>query len=231
MHRLGKYKGNDSMSDLISDNYRILLVMSRFGIGLGIGEDSIDEICRKHGVDTDTFLAVANMLLDEDNVGQVPTGTVSLESLMAYLHNSHDYFLEFRLPSIREKLAEVVGSGDDLSKAIIRYFDEYVAEVRNHMNYEDEIVFPYVKKLLEGRRSGEYNIDFFRTHHDQVESRLTEFKQILIKYYPSQSSHQVNSVLFDIFNCENDLASHNAVEDRMFVPLVMELEREIEDKQ
>ena len=41
----------------------------------------------------------------------------------------------------------------------------------------------------------------------------------------------MNAVLFDIFNCEKDLASHNAVEDYLFVPAVLQLETEVEQHQ
>lgn len=227
MHKLGKYKATDSMSDLISENYRMLLVMSRFGISLGFGDRNIGEVCRAHQVDTDTFLVVVNMLLEE-GAEPVNPSRVSLEALMTYLHNSHDYFLQFRLPGIRTKLVEIVGpDNNDLSKAIIGYFDEYVAEVSRHMQYEEDTVFPYVRELIAGKKREGYNIHIFEKQHDQVEARLTEFKQIMIKYYPAKNTNEINGVLFDIFNCEHDLASHNAVEDYLFVPAIAALEEKI----
>ena len=51
-------------------------------------------------------------------------------------------------------------------------------------------------------------------------------KNILIKYYPAESSNELNSVLFDIFTCEEDLASHNYIENTLFIPAVMRLEQE-----
>lgn len=227
MHRFGKYRESDRMSELVSDNYRMLLIMSRFGIGLGFEEKSIGEVCRESGVDTNTFLAVTNMLLDEGS--SVNIEGVSIGSLLSYLHNSHDYFLGFRLPAIRGKLVEVVGQSNNLAKAIVNYFDEYVAEVDKHMKYEEETVFPYVRRLLDGDRQVNYSIDIFQKQHDQVEARLSEFKNIIIKYYPARSTNEINSVLFDIFNCEHDLASHNAVEDYLFIPAIMELERKREE--
>lgn len=227
MHRFGKYRESDRMSELVSDNYRMLLIMSRFGIGLGFEEKSIGEVCRESGVDTNTFLAVTNMLLDEGS--SVNIEGVSIGSLLSYLHNSHDYFLGFRLPAIRKKLVEVVGQSNNLAKAIVNYFDEYVAEVDKHMKYEEETVFPYVCSLLDGDRQVNYSIDIFQKQHDQVEARLSEFKNIIIKYYPARSTNEINSVLFDIFNCEHDLASHNAVEDYLFIPAIMELERKREE--
>jgi len=211
------------MSDLVTGNYRVLLAMSRFGIGLGFGDKTIGEVCAENSVDAGTFLAVADMMLGGSDPGEY---RISPESLVIYLHNSHDYFLDFRLPKIRRDLVEILGHPqDDLTKAVVNYFDEYAAEVRKHMMYEEETVFPYVRSLLKGERSGKYSISVFQKHHDQVEERLREFKQILIKYYPSKSTNELNSLLFDIFNCEYDLRSHNEIEDRLFVPVILGLEQ------
>ena len=47
--------------------------------------------------------------------------------------------------------------------------------------------------------------------------------------YPATSSNELNSVLFDIFTCEQDLASHNYIEDYLFVPAIQELENQIDE--
>ena len=227
MHRLGKYKATDQMSDLICDNYPILLIMSRFGIALGFGDKTVAEVCEENNVDTSTFLAVVNMLMDDDRSEVKDYSFLSIGALVDYLRNSHFYFLDFRLPAIRKNLAEAINYGhSDVSVAIMRFFDEYVAEVRRHMQYEEDNVFPYVEALISGKDTHGYNISIFRKQHDQVESKLTELKNIIIKYYPAESSNEMNSVLFDIFSCAKDLASHNDVEDNLFVPAIMQLERE-----
>lgn len=211
------------MCDLVCDKYPVLQVMSRFGIALGFGDRTISEVCADAGVDAATFLAVVNLLMNQADAATL-SGEVSVRALTDYLRNSHAYFLNFRLPVIRRKLIEAVDcSLSDVSFAILRYFDEYVAEVVRHMNYEDKTVFPYVESLLSGERSGSYSIDVFRRHHDQVEARLRELKNIIIKYYPSGSTNELNGVLFDIFTCEQELATHNAVENEIFIPAVERL--------
>ena len=49
------YQMDDKLSYVIANDYRLLQVMSRFGITLGFGEKSIKEVCRERGVDADTF--------------------------------------------------------------------------------------------------------------------------------------------------------------------------------
>jgi regulator of cell morphogenesis and NO signaling len=222
--RFGKYRESDAMSNLISENYPALLVMSRFGIALGFGEKSIGEVCRNNRVDANTFLAIINLMVSENRIIPSSDTEISVESLIDYLHNSHNYFLNYRLPEIREKLSKVLNEGeDDLNKAVLEYFDKFVAEIRKHMLNEDKKVFPYVKHLLTAKNKDKYNIGFSK-QHEQIETRLAEFKNILIKYYPAQSTNEINSVLFDIFSCEKDLASHNAVEEYLFLPAIEKLE-------
>lgn len=231
MHRLGKYTASDRMSDLVCGNYHILLIMSRFGIALGFGDRTVDEVCCQSGVDTATFLAVVNLLYDEGTT-TVDCRNVSLEAFLRYLHNSHDYFLQYRLPDIRRKLSEAVACGrDGIAEAIIRFFDDYAAAVHKHMMYEEETVFPYVRQLLTGECPAGYDIETFHRQHDQIEAKLTELKNILIKYYPALEScgKEMNGVLFDIFLCESELASHNDLENRLFIPAVAEVERKIRD--
>ena len=221
MYQSRRYTGEDRMCDLVGDQYTVLQVMSRFGIALGFGDRTIAEVCTASHVDTATFLAVVNLLLSPHADGNALAGEVSVRALTDYLHNSHDYFLGFRLPAIRRKLIGAVDcTQSDVAFAIMRYFDEYVAEVNNHMQYEEKTVFPYVEALLNGERGTQYSMEIFRRHHDRIEERLRELKNIIIKYYPTGNTTELNGALFDIFTCEEELTSHNNVENEIFIPAV-----------
>ena len=219
------------MSDIICDNYSLLQVMSRFGLPLGFGDYSVEEVCHTHQVDCATFLAVANFINKGHARPLVSLEGISIKSLITYLKNAHHYFLDFQLPTIRRKLLEAIDCSMDneVTFLILKFFDVYVQEVRKHMSYEDMNVFTYVENLLNGEKDENYNINMFVRHHDHIDDKLTELKNIIIKYYPdTKKAYLMNAVLFDIFNCEKDLASHNQVEDYLFVPAVLQLEREVE---
>ncbi len=51
MNEQHKYRSTDKMSDLICDNYSLLMVMSRFGLSLGFGDKSVKDVCEAQGVD------------------------------------------------------------------------------------------------------------------------------------------------------------------------------------
>lgn len=221
-----RYTAADNMGRLICDNYSLLPVMSRFGLKLGFGERTVRQVCDHYGVDTNTFLAVVNFMCDECCTFNDFKDTVSVPALVEYLKQSHVYYLQFMMPAIRKKLIETLDlAGNDISLLIIKFFDEYVKEVRVHMEYEDKVVFKYVENLLAGKKDADYGIRDFAERHNDIETKLTELKNIIVKYYTAdRDSDALNSVLFDIYSTEEDLNQHSRVEDEMFIPLIMDLE-------
>ena len=168
MNEQHKYRSTDKMSDLICDNYSLLMVMSRFGLSLGFGDKSVKDVCEAQGVDCPTFLAVANFISEEQYSYSGNESDFSIPALMDYLKRAHTYFLDFNLPAIRRKLIEAIdcSSTNDVAYLILKFFDEYAKEVRRHMEYENQAVFTYVEQLLQGRLSDEYNIATFASKHN-----------------------------------------------------------------
>lgn len=227
---MNQYAPGDKMRDIIADNNLLLMALSRFGIPLGFGDFSISKVCTDSNVDCGTFLAVANLISGK----QGTTGQkVSLQALIGYLKNAHTYFLDFILPCIRRKLIDAIShseAGRDLTVLILKFYDEYVGEVRRHMDYENEVVFSYVESLLRGERHGDFSISLFEANHKPIANKLHELKDIFICHYADAGGRidLLNSTLFDIITCEHDLMSHCRVEDLLFVPAVQRLEQSLE---
>lgn len=231
------------MCDLISQNYQTLQVLGRFGLPLGVGDKTIEEVCREAGVHTQTFLAVVNFKIGEPM--QVPLEQLSVQTLLAYLRNAHSYFFDFALPNLRKKFIEAINYSSPDSKIpilIIRFFDEYVSEIAHHMQHEDEQVFPYAEALLrnekpnlplkssENQKPLETLDSFSRQHHvidDQhIADKLNELKNLIIKYYPdTQPNNMLAAALHEVFELEQDLATHCAIEDNILIPAIRHLEK------
>ena len=229
-----KYKDTDRMGDIIGDDYRVLQVISRFGLTLGFGDQTVSATCSASGVDCATFLAVVNFIHASGrgvNIGEL-VEHVSLSALMDYLRRSHDYFVKFRLPSIRRKLIESIdcSARNQIAFLILKFYDEFAAEVGRHMDYEDKHIHTYVHELMTNKKISPdvNNHTLSRQHHDnhmQIEKSLSELKSIIIKYYPKDSNGQLlNEVLMDLFITEEDLFSHCHLEDTLFLEAVVQLE-------
>ncbi|MBR4851427.1 MAG: helix-turn-helix transcriptional regulator [Tidjanibacter sp.] len=214
------------MREVINDNGKILFVMSRFGIPLGFGDKTVEEVCAAQEVDTATFLAVANFVCHNT----IDNSQIALASLIDYLRRAHTWFLEFNLPAIRRKIIEAIDcSGkDEVALLVLKFYDDYVSEVRAHMQHEEQTVFPYVDGLMKGALNRAYTIDQFTAKHNHIEDKLADLKNVIIRYYPQRNGGELlYSVLFDIINCEQDLDTHCSVEDEVFAPAVKQLEERL----
>ncbi len=218
-----KYTENHKLGDVISEHYKLLLVMSRFGIPLGFGDATIGRVCQKNGVDANTFLAVLNYVANGDASG---VRRVSLTEMVKFLKNSHHYYLNFLFPELRRKLIYAIdfSATNTLSSLILGFFDDYVAEVSKHLSFEDNHLFRYVEMLSQGavnERPAELNAVKYSHEHEQIDSKILELKNIMIKYYPDgDRAIAVNAVLHDIFMCEKDFKQHCDIEDALLVPAV-----------
>lgn len=224
--RHSSYKPENTMRELIRDNNLLLMTISRFDIAFGFGDSTVRETCDANRVDTDTFLAVCNLLSGREHENY----PVSLTSLIGYLERAHNNFIEISLPKIRHKIIEAINYSEtnEVSFLLIKFFDDYVTEVKSHLNHENEVVFTYVEKLLEGEPDDSFRISRFSVDHDHMAAKLNELKDIFIYHYSQKGNALLSSVLFDIINLEKDLMSHFEVENHLFVPAVEALEKKLE---
>ncbi len=221
-----KFGPSSRMRELIRFEPMLLMVLRRFNISLGFGNATVAEVCGSHNVHTSTFLAVAAFVSGVEWHQFEPEAGM----LITYLKNSHDYFLSFALPSIRRKLlaAVPVSNADDIGMLLLRYYDDYVEEVRAHMQYENDFLFPYVEDMLKGVTTETFDLSDFSLRHAPIAPKLEELKEIFVTHYQNNGDEDaLNAALFDIITCERDLMSHCDLEDRLFVPAVEKLKRDL----
>lgn len=219
------FKPTNKMRDLVKDNRALIPVMGRFGIELGFGDKSVRDVCRTHNVNESTFLEVVNFVSDREYNHEM----ISLPSIIGYLKQAHEYFLDYNLPYIRRKLLEAIdcSGNNELAMLILKFYDEYVTEVRKHMEYENEVIFSYVEQLSQGFLNRNFSISEFAGKHVPIGDKLNELKDLIIRYYPGKNNYLLNHVLLEIILCEEDLTSHCMIEDKLFVPAVKLIEQQL----
>lgn len=223
------FKKTMKMSDLIDADYRLLLLLNRLNISLGFGEKNIDTVCKENGFDTDCFLFLANYQSNKSIINIEETfKSLKLTPFLQYLKSSHSYFLEKRLPNIRRKLELVFAQEDQrLQNVVLNFFDNYTKEVSEHMIYEDDVVFPYVYSLIDEVSDKAYSIDIFEERHNDIEGKMNDLKQILLKYVPGTTDQMLMvNILMELYTSEEELEAHTFIEDSLVIPRVREIEKE-----
>ena len=210
------YKATDKICDLMAHEEDAIQIISRFGLEMGVGEQTIEQVCATHNVHTPTFLAVINYKVFKHRA--LPAD-IDLPTLQKFLHNAHTYFLDFRLPRLRRSLVEAIIPADPTTKIpglILRCYDEFVEEIRTHIEHENEGLYEE------------------HAHDDQrITDKLAEIKNLIIKYYPGVSNQNdtavrqqsaitylLISVMSELWHTEQDFADHCAIEDYVLRPAV-----------
>ncbi len=213
------------MRELIQDNSLLLPVISRFDIAFGFGDNLIEKVCHENDVDINTFLCVCNFISGY----HYSDSDISLSSLMGYLKRAHSSFLDVTLPKIRHRLIEGINysATNEVALLLIKFFDDYVLEVRRHMDHENNVIFRNVENLIKGIVDPKLRIGNYSVSHESMAEKLNELKDLFIYHYKQKENMRLSAALFDIILCERDLLSHFEVENKLFLPLAETLETQL----
>lgn len=228
------------LADVIHHDYNLIPVISRFGIMLGFGDASIENICKKNKINTDFFLIILNAFHDPQYLDKNYLQSFSVTLLIDYLKITHNYYLQNKIPEI-EGLINKMASESEVNQVsynlLQKFFEEYKNELIKHIAKEEDQVYPYVldlenavsEKLVSPAllsRIKEYSITSYEDEHDNVEEKLMDLKNIIIKYLPASKNQQTRYMLLkELTVLEKDLVDHARIEDLVLVPKVEILEK------
>jgi regulator of cell morphogenesis and NO signaling len=229
------------MADLLHVNYHLLTVFNRFDIKLGFGDKSIEKVCSENNVDVEFFLLIINIFHNPNYIFSdfdIDEIDFDIELLITYLSKTHDYYKGLIIPTLNSLIKEVseICPEETRSVLLMRFFNQYIKELSAHIKYEDDVVFPYIKLLDIAKKEGfdkkelsdiDYRIHDFQEEHNNVEEKLFDLKNVLIKYFSLPDDETVIHILFLLYRFEKDLTDHALLENYLMTPMVKRLEDKI----
>ncbi|MBE9468129.1 MAG: hemerythrin domain-containing protein [Bacteroidetes bacterium] len=227
------------MADLIHKNYLLLSIISRFGIPLGFGDKSVEEVCNDYKVNTYFFLDIVNSCSYESYFTDVQHKHFSIVSIVSYLRKTHKFYNDQIVPEIQcliTNLYQNCFQQKDNVKLLFNFFEEYKNELLIHIKREEDIVYPYVldiekayetkkisKELTEQMKN--YSIKDYLNEHSDIEEKLLDLKNLIIKYLPPTSDFKYrNKVLVKLFQLEKDVNDHSSIEEKVMAPKIFDME-------
>ncbi|MBR3559904.1 MAG: hemerythrin domain-containing protein [Bacteroidales bacterium] len=218
------------MADAIHQYHSLLTILPRLGIPLGFGEKSIGQLCAEHRVSEPLFMLISRVYCQND---YFPTANelqqCPMTDILQYLTQSHVDYLENKLPHIERHLHKLLEPMDPkYSTLISNFYTEFRKEVKKHFQYEEEVIFPYLRQFIseqDATESASYQKSTFHQQHDDIEDTLNDLTNLLLKYIPAEvSSDERVDMLLDMYALSNDIAKHAMMEDRILVPYIQLLE-------
>jgi regulator of cell morphogenesis and NO signaling len=147
--------------------------------------------------------------------------------------------LNKKLPELElsiHNLIRFVGEQSPLTNILLVFYSDYKTHLLEHIQREDDYVFPYVHQLL---KSGEFggvirpgamlngwsSLASFLQAHTDTEKELREVREIIRVYAAKETmSHPYELLLTQLSLLEADLHVHALIEDEVLIPRALELE-------
>lgn len=224
------------LAEAVFYDFNLLRVISRFGIFPGFGDKTIGEICEDHEIDPVFFLIIVNSFTNKRYFPSHELADFSLIQMVGYLQKTHSYYIDYQLPLIDDLIDRLCNNQIQANKKLIvvkQFFSAYSKELTDHINREEKVTFPYVLKIEEifenneisGYKASDYSILTYEKEHDNVEEKLIDLKNIMIKYLPEPFDHEMLiRILTELSWLEKDLNEHSRIEDAIMIPRVKIME-------
>jgi regulator of cell morphogenesis and NO signaling len=248
--------GQMKMADIITADKRAMLLMPRFGIDMGVGDKTVKQICREQGIQPDFFLLMVNVFLHPHFFPGKKLKNVDVTLLLLYLANAHEYYIREKIPALQTMVGEFLFQLEQPARGQLdKFFRGYIREVIEHIEYEEKIVFPYIQSLVKPADSGsnpgavtdpsdedqkaledqrtlrEKGIREFEKRHNDIEEKLSDLKNLLIKYVPPAGDRYLRiRVLNELIDLEQDLSDHARLEDKVLIPIVEDIEKQLQTR-
>jgi regulator of cell morphogenesis and NO signaling len=232
------YNLSQKLADIIHHDHKLLPILNRFGIRLGFEDQNVNEVCKKYGINAGFFIEILNTYHDPDYFPRERFLDFPLPLIVEYLKKTHLYYYTFYIPEIEKQLNELIASAPSENKLslLTRFYLKFKQELHEHLQYEDKFTFPYVLNLYSLSQQGgsissskslpaKSIIEFEETHSD-VDSKLLDLKNIIIKYLHAEyDDNKCNTLIATLCNFEDDLRDHSRIEDKIMVPNVLQIEK------
>lgn len=222
------YDKGTKLCEIIFHEPSVITVINRFGIYLGVGDETVESICELHGVDPVFFLSIINTYLNEDYFPENILKSVNLAHIVTYLGKTDTYYEQFQLPNIERHFNSLLSHSrpDNNNLPLLRKFfmqmkDELLANIRS----DREIRFPLLVKLQKGREElSDDDVSLFAAILDEdghlIEDKLADLLSFFIIHLRGEyDSNLCRAVVSAIFTLDKDIIQNNRIRHRILRPL------------
>lgn len=192
------------MADVLARHNELIPVLNRFGIRIGVGERTVQEICLEHHLNPDLILTVLNVYLDDTYLPESSLTLFDAEPIADYFRHTVENYLHALVPNIEVHLNALIATADNENKELgmLRLlFLKFKERMTNYL-----------------QKNAEYSDDF-------PDDLLHDLKNILIKHLSVEHNQNLSyAVIYSLHAFEKDLSAHNRLRNKVLQPKLNELD-------
>lgn len=230
---------NDIVADCVVANYKTAEIFKKYGIDFCCGgKISIKEVCQKTGVSEQKLLEDLNFLLINE-AAELEVENLELDLLIDYIIEKHHAYIIKKAPEIEsllDKIVEVHGGLHSELLSIKDFFVKIKNELFDHMKKEENVLFPYIKNLVESKNNNSLieapsfitiknPINTMELEHSVVGGVFNEIRKLSNNFFvPENTCNTYKITMLTISEFEDDLHRHIHLENNILFPKAINLE-------
>ena len=219
---------NTKLSQIIIDDPTILSVLSRFGISLGVGDMTIEQICQQKKMNVVFFTTILNTFRDPDFFPEKILYSFEAHLIVDYLKKTNQTYLQFQLPNIERHLHLLISKSDAQNSnllIIMKFFSEVKVQLMKRIDDDKNRWFPEILALenSEGNKV-ESTVMAFDESNDSIEDKINDLISMFVVHLTGDYDINLGqAVLLALDSLKKDIAQNNRIRKRILMPLYQAL--------
>ncbi len=232
-----------TVAQFVAANHHAANVFKKYGIDFCCsGKKPLAQACTEKGVDAGAVLHDLGELPTEDVLPSQDFRSWDVGFLTDFIVQTHHRYLYAELPMLREytaKIARVHGERHPELREVFVVFAALQAELEDHLQKEEKVLFPYITRLSMAAETGqtliappfqtaENPVRMMEQEHESVGEMLERLRVLTRDFaLPADACNSYRVTFAKLAQLEKDLHQHIFLENNILFPKAIALERRI----
>lgn len=203
------------------------------------GDKTISEACYEAGIEPDQLIKQLEKVAEQVDPDTIYVNELPSDELCDYIVKRHHAYVKDSIPFLKrslEKICSVHGDNHPELFEIKELFNKTAGELTMHMQKEEIVLFPYIKKMVKAKKEGTLigaavfgsvtnPIRLMISEHEAEGKRFSEISRLSKNYaVPVDACTTYETTIHQLKAFESDLHRHIHLENNILFPRAIELE-------
>lgn len=234
---------NLTLKEIVTSNFNTAQVFEKHNLDFCCkGNKLFSEVIVEKKLNEDEIIGEIENILFNESPHEARYDEWELDFLVSYIVNNHHNYIRRMLPTLNERAAKIAAKHPEKYPWMIDVRDSLVTvtnELSHHMIKEEQILFPYVLKLVEAKKSNikpslptfgtaENPIKVMEKEHENAGDELYFIRNITNSYNAPEDACTTFKLFYSELKAfEEDLHKHVHLENNILFPKTIALEKEL----
>lgn len=230
------------IGDLVREDYRTAEVLSRWKLDYCCGgKRNLADACARAGADPDEVAAALEAVLRQPAGRTMEYDAWNTSFLLDHIEQVHHRYVRKTLPVLvatAQKVALRHGAEHPYLETVFLEVKALSMELETHLGKEENILFPYIRQLLQARSRGSQSgpppfgtvgnpIRMMESEHNDAGESLAQIRHLTNDLVAPEAACTSWRVLYSLLEeFEADLHTHIHLENNLLFHRAIELEKE-----